>query len=176
MFIKYNSISQNMKNADIRKLTSSLSNISYLPSFYDIPHPFLASLPISTFFLHYSSSAHVCKILCVLITQKQWKKQRQRGQREPVSVQYLYLLSQIVSLQCCRKIMLNCIWPLQFTVLLFPLLFWSELQKKKDQMFGKLNLVSSWSLTLCSLKATFSRNLHEFPLTRSSNVLLNKIW
>ena len=50
MFIKYNSISQNMKNVDILKATSSLSHISYLPSFYDIPHPFLASLPISTFF------------------------------------------------------------------------------------------------------------------------------
>ena len=89
MFIKYNSISQNIKNVDILKATSSLLNISYLPSFYDIPQPFLASLPISTFFWDYSSSAHVCKIFCVLITQKQWKKQRQRGQREPVSLQYL---------------------------------------------------------------------------------------
>ena len=50
MFIKYNSISQNTKNVDILKATSFLSNISYLTSFYDIPHPFLASLPISTFF------------------------------------------------------------------------------------------------------------------------------
>ena len=50
MFIKHNSVSQNMKNVDILKATSSLSNISYLPCFYDIPHPFWASLPISTFF------------------------------------------------------------------------------------------------------------------------------
>ena len=82
MFIKYNSISQNIKNVDILKSTSSLSNISYLSSFDDIPNPFLGSLPIlHLFFALLPFCPHMQNFMCSdnSETMKKAKRRRTKG-------------------------------------------------------------------------------------------------
>ena len=76
--------------------------------------------------------------LCVFRTHKLRRMQRYTRQRQSLCLRWYYFTGQIISYLCCNKVMLHSIYHLGLTGLSFSWLSWSEFQKERDWIFGKL--------------------------------------